>query len=232
MLVVARKAASSFWLFLLVGFAALSPPRAHGQSDADPPLPVRFEARAGIVAHGTGNDEHCSDGRVATLGAEARTHGPWILSATADLLVPWGSQICRLVLRSTVFEGDTVGVWGRIDPALDPRAAVHAGREFLAPLLGGLFIEPTIGAGLQFTRMAFGETAGGDSNVWRPWLGGTLTVRPERFGLGVQIEMGRHQLLRRYCPLALGDCRDNGGIIREFTIWRNFFRFGLTYSLN
>lgn len=223
-------------VLLTLAGSVVFPNELAGQSDVDGNRTgehaLLFEARAGVVAYGTGNEQFCNPGRAGSVGAEARIRGPWLLSASADLHLQWG-LLCRDVLRATEYEKELVGVWGDTELVFDPRFAIHGGYEFIIPIFGGLHLAPTVGAGVQFTQMRFGETAGGDSDDWRPWYGGTLSVRPSNFfGLGFQIERGRHQLLRRYCPLVPGDCLLNGGIIREFTIWREFTRIGITYTIS
>ncbi len=193
-------------------------------------LPLHGEVRIGMVAYGTGDEAGCDQGLGPSAGLELRSRGPLILAVAGDMHFDWSLE-CPGTLPIRDFEGQQVEVRGRNDFMLDPRLSFHAGFAMKAPFLGGPMIEPTLGAGVQYTQMEFGELGRGDFEDWLPWYGATLTVRPPNGGVGAQFEVGRHQLKHRYCPLTPGRCAA-GGIIREVDIWDTFLRVGVTLPLN
>jgi len=231
---VPHRTAFHIALSLLSGVVALGssigPLAAQPLIDRTGLLPFHAEARAGMVAYSSGDDAGCDQGLGPSLGLEVRSRGPIILAVTGDMHFDWSME-CGGALPIRDFEGQLVEVRGRNDFMLDPRLAFHAGGAFTVPFLGRSSIEPTLGVGVQYTEMEFGELGRGDVEDWLPWYGATLTVRPPQLGMGVQLEVGRHQLKRRYCPITPGRCAA-AGIVREFEIWEPFLRVGLTLPLN
>jgi hypothetical protein len=111
----------------------------------------------------------CSAGTGASVGAELRTRGRWLLAAGLDLFSHFGVN-CTLQLITTTFEGQEVTVTSSAGVS-GPRLSVHTG---WAIPLGELIVEPAVGAGVLYASTQWA----GDSDVfWSEWYGGSIRFR-------------------------------------------------------
>jgi hypothetical protein len=228
---VARRRGRAWFASTLVVGASLLAPGLGAQpanNSADPAIAVTI--RGGHAWYGTGDSDNCGTGTAFSAGISASSRGPVHFAAAVDTYLDWGA-VCTLLLRETTFRGDLVSVWGTSTFSVAPRLSAEGGYQFSRVVGSPISLLTAFGAGLQFTEVRFGETAGGDTSGWRPWYGASVRVEYGRLPLGLRVEIGQRQLLRRYCPALLGDCVQNGGIVREFEIWRTVGTIGFTYRL-
>ena len=152
----------------------------------------RVEIRAGLAGHGSGL---CSrrgvNGTVVGLGL--RTSGRWIGSAAADYFFGGQPDGCVDVEFVTRYDGQDVRL--RAGSDIGPRLSLAAGYRLSRDRL-----EITGGVGALPTRTRYREREGDDVD-WRLWFGTALTFRLAS-GVGLQSEIGLHQVPERYLALS------------------------------
>lgn len=179
-----------------------------------------WEIRVGVAWHGTTvcNSIGVGRSRGLTGGIEARTRGAWIASAAADLILDNWKLSCIGVELVYDYQGREVTFEGESSPFA--RLRVEAGHTIT---IGGFRSELTGGAGLFPTLTYYG--VGGNDFSWEPWYGGTLTVRLPGSRTGMQIELGRHRLTRRYYEVG------TRALVAEIHYWRPLTRLGVSFPL-
>lgn len=181
-----------------------------------------LEARAVVLAYGSGDPASCMTLGTVSLGAAVRTPGPWFGVLAADLAVPMGAA-CDDIGAPTVTYPDggvaeqSGGIW-----LAGPQLGLGAGRrvsvgrvDLSVGVVGGAAL------GVAFWR--------DDEVVWNPWWAGAADLRRAHGRIGLVVEAGRHRtpmrhVVRRYVP-------ETGSFagpdeIRDFHRWKGLVRVG------
>ena len=150
----------------------------------------RVEFRAGLAGHGA---ELCFRRGVTgtVVGLDLRTSGRWIGSAAVDYFFGGQPEGCLDVEVFTQYRGQDVRL----------RAGADIGWRLSAAVgyrLSQERLEITGAVGTLPTRTNYRET--GDDVSWRLWCGTALTFRLGS-GVGLQSEIGLHQVPERYLAL-------------------------------
>jgi len=175
----------------------------------------RVELRAGLGGH---RAELCSRRGVtgAAVGVDVRTSGRWFGSAAVDYFFGGQPEGCIDLDFFTQYQGQNVRLRAGSDIGLRLSAAVGY-------RLAQERLEVTGAVGTLPTRTDFGET-GADDVSWRLWFGTALTFRLAS-GIGLQSEIGLHQVPERYLELT------QDVIIADEVYWEPMWRVAFSIPI-
>lgn len=173
-------------------------------------------ARGGYAWYGDAKCSLFSRERGLTVGAEARTRGPWIASGAIDLLLGGWTYSCLDIGIQTMYDGQQVDIIGSHSWA---RARVAVGR---ALDIAGIRATLSAGAGLIPTSMDRARSDDTDLS-WQPWYGGTLAVGIPGSRIGLEFELGRHRVPQRYYA------EGTDVLIAEIRRWEPFTGIGIRF---
>jgi hypothetical protein len=186
----------------LLGLMALQPIQARAQADRG--AGVLFDGNVGPILLGVGPcGQQSAPGMSA--GVEVRNHGPWVVSAGLDLMLP---GVIRTLIENvactgpqpvTRYEGEWADIVGAGSSHPLVRLALGFGRA-----IPGLPLQPVLSAGGGFipTNTYFGTTVA-EPRVdrtdfsWEPWIGARLRLQAESIPVGLRVEVGKHRLRKR-----------------------------------
>jgi hypothetical protein len=177
--------------------------------------PRRVEFRAGLAGH---RAELCSRRGVtgAAVGGALRTSGRWTGSAAVDYFFGGQPEGCVDVNFFTQYEGQNVRLRGGSDIGL--RLSAGVGYRLAQERL-----EITGAVGTLPTRTNYDET-GEDDVSWRLWFGTALTFRLAS-GVGLQSEIGLHQVPERYLELS------QDVVVADELYWEPMWRVAFTIPI-
>lgn len=186
-------------------------------------LPLELSLHVAMGKHSNG-ERDCGRPSAISVGLEAQTRGPLLLGGTVGVIESLYQRGCAIQVTAAPPGPPTGGTeaWGKTTFTYAPRLGATVGYRVDAE---GVWGEPALAGGVVRSHTDYDHGIS-DENTWQPWWAGGISLGGRGSGIGVQLEIGRHRIPRRYYALS------PVAFVSEAGRWNSFWQIGLSAPLN